>query len=236
MSHDEIERYYEEAFSIVNSQGIGGWATRFFHRAVEKRFTSQDKFDHVLELGAAHGEHAKYVSHGFDTYLLTDIVDRHIDLDAIESASASTVGEKRFEFQLADAQNLQFSNDSFDRSVHTCLLHHLRDPERALREMRRVVKPGGVVSIYLPNDPGFIYRLVQQATTGRVQRRILKNQAYSISEGYLRALEHPNHYLALREMILEVFKDDKIHQENFPFRVTSFNLNFYSVFHIWVTA
>lgn len=235
MSHDEIERYYEEAFSIVNSKGIGGWATRFFHRALEKRFKSSDMFGSVLELGAAHGEHAKYVVHGFDNYLLTDLVDRKIDLDAIRSVNQSTVGQRKFEFQLADAQNLPFSDRQFDRTVHTCLLHHLREPERALREMRRVVRPGGVVSIYLPNDPGFIYRLVQQATTGRVQRRILKSQSYSISEGYLRALEHPNHYLALREMILEVFKNDDIHQDNFPFRVSSFNLNFYSVFHISVT-
>lgn len=236
MANSQVEHYYENAFPVVNSKGIGGVATRFFNRALERRYAHDDMFARILELGAAHGEHAKFVRHGFDLYLMTDIVDRKIDLAAIGAASQSSSGQRKFEFQLADAEKLMFPDGHFDRSVHTCLLHHLGDPESALREMKRVVRSGGIVSIYLPNDPGFIYRLVQQATTGRLQRRVLKSQEYSISEGYLRALEHPNHYLAINEMILEVFKSDEIKRTNFPFRVASFNFNFFSVFHITISA
>jgi phosphatidylethanolamine/phosphatidyl-N-methylethanolamine N-methyltransferase len=184
-------------------------------------------------------EHNQVVQSELEPFMCIDqpaIVFESIDLAAIGAASQSSSGQRKFEFQLADAEKLMFPDGHFDRSVHTCLLHHLGDPESALREMKRVVRPGGIVSIYLPNDPGFIYRLVQQATTGRLQRRVLKSQEYSISEGYLRALEHPNHYLAINEMILEVFKSDEIKRTNFPFRVSAFNFNFFSVFHITISA
>jgi len=47
------------------------------------------------------------------------------------------------EFQLADAHDLPFDDESFD--VVTCrrAAHHFVDIRRALREMRRVLRPGG---------------------------------------------------------------------------------------------
>lgn len=33
-------------------------------------------------------------------------------------------------FEVADVQNLPFKNDSFDRTISTCLLHHLDNPKK----------------------------------------------------------------------------------------------------------
>jgi SAM-dependent methyltransferase len=46
-------------------------------------------------------------------------------------------------FAQADAQALPFKQGTFDRVLCAGVLYHVRDCERALREMRRVLRPGG---------------------------------------------------------------------------------------------
>lgn len=50
-------------------------------------------------------------------------------------------------FMLGDAHSLPFGYDSFDAVVSVMMLHHSRRPELALAEMRRVLKPGGLIVI-----------------------------------------------------------------------------------------
>lgn len=70
------------------------------------------------------------------------------------------------EFHKADAQNLPFSDDSFDAIVCGYGLMHVPDPRAALDEMMRVVRPGGRVAVSswdgaAPNNGlGLIYAAV----------------------------------------------------------------------------
>lgn len=47
----------------------------------------------------------------------------------------------------ADAHALPFADSSFDRALMVAVLPMLRDKQRALRELRRVLRPGGLLLV-----------------------------------------------------------------------------------------
>lgn len=53
--------------------------------------------------------------------------------------------------QLGDAQALDFADASFDVVFSYHALEHIPDPHRALQEMARVLRPGGVFCVGTPN-------------------------------------------------------------------------------------
>jgi ubiquinone/menaquinone biosynthesis C-methylase UbiE len=58
---------------------------------------------------------------------------------------APLTGANRPSFRQMSAMNLDFPDDSFDVVFHSLLLHWTPDPARAIQEMARVLKPGGLV-------------------------------------------------------------------------------------------
>ncbi len=60
---------------------------------------------------------------------------------------ATGAGVENVSFQEANAYELPFDDDSFDVVYAHQLLQHLSDPVAALREMKRVAKPGGLVAV-----------------------------------------------------------------------------------------
>jgi SAM-dependent methyltransferase len=62
-------------------------------------------------------------------------------------------GAKMAQFQRGDAQALAFGPDTFDVTVMALVLAFLPDPTKAVAEMMRVTKPGGVVATYMWDLP-----------------------------------------------------------------------------------
>jgi SAM-dependent methyltransferase len=52
----------------------------------------------------------------------------------------------------ADGYDLPFASDLFQAVLLVAVLEHTREPWRLLAEARRVLKPGGIVVIVVPND------------------------------------------------------------------------------------
>jgi SAM-dependent methyltransferase len=91
-----------------------------------------------------------------------------IGVDAAEAvldqarSLACEQGVSSLRFQQGDAYALPFPDASFDAVFAHTLLEHLREPARALAELRRVLRPGGVIGlrdcdwasgVWWPEDP-----------------------------------------------------------------------------------
>ena len=73
-------------------------------------------------------------------------VDTNRDVLGRAAAAAAERGLDNVEFATADVHALDFPDDSFDVVHAHQVLQHVGDPVQALREMRRVCRPGGVVA------------------------------------------------------------------------------------------
>jgi SAM-dependent methyltransferase len=82
----------------------------------------------VLEVGSGRG-------------YLQDMALDYTGLDL----SASVAARYHKPFVVASATAMPFADNSFDAIWSIWVLEHIPEPERALREMRRVLKPGGVL-------------------------------------------------------------------------------------------
>ena len=79
------------------------------------------------------------------------------DFDPVMVAAAQDRLQRfgdRAQARVADAAALPFGDDEFDTVVSFIMLHHVVDWEQALREAVRVLRPGGVLLMNSPDEPG----------------------------------------------------------------------------------
>jgi ubiquinone/menaquinone biosynthesis C-methylase UbiE len=107
----------------------------------------------LLDLGCGVGHWGRLLA----PHLASDAEVVGLDREASWAAEAarrfgSTPRSQTGRFLCGDAHHLPFPDGHFDAATCQTVLMHLRDPLRALREMARVVKPGGWVIAAEPNN------------------------------------------------------------------------------------
>jgi len=82
-----------------------------------------------------------------------------VSADALELARAEAErrGRSNIEFVVSDVHALDLPDDTFDVVHAHQVLQHVADPVAALREMRRVTRPGGIVAARDGDYAGFIW-------------------------------------------------------------------------------
>ena len=88
----------------------------------------------MLELATGPGMIAKHIASSAKSVTATDFAPK-----MIETAKKGSVPDN-VSFEVADATNLRYQNDSFDLVVIANALHIIPEPEKALAEIDRVLK------------------------------------------------------------------------------------------------
>lgn len=113
----------------------------------------------LLDAGAGKLSYRHLVKPFCQEYRSMDFVPTHPELDYV-----------------ADIQTMPVADASFDTVLSAEVLEHVPDPEKALREIIRVLKPGGklVMSIphlmYLHNEPHDFYRYTKYGLRTLLER------------------------------------------------------------------
>ncbi len=84
-------------------------------------------------------------------------VDRSADVLGVAQAEIERRNLSNVTFAAADVNRLDFPDDAFDVVHAHQVLQHVADPVQALREMRRVCAPGGIVAARDADYAGFAW-------------------------------------------------------------------------------
>ncbi len=90
--------------------------------------------------------------------------------------------KEKIKFQKNDAYEIPFEDETFDFVTCQTLLMHLEDPEIAIAEMLRVLKPGGRLLLAEPNNYGDIVRANTAQEELSIEERIDIVRLYAMVE------------------------------------------------------
>ena len=134
---------YDRQIAKVDKAGLRGFREGLLAGAAGR----------VLEIGGGTGNNLPFYGPAVESLTITEPeipMLRRLERKAREQAPAATVLR-------APAEDLPFDDDCFDVAVSTLVLCGVDDQPRALRELRRVLRPGGQL-LFLEHvrsgDPG----------------------------------------------------------------------------------
>lgn len=102
--------------------------------------------DRLLDLGCGPGSITLDLAEAVGpTGRVVGVDDAQVAIEAARAAAAAR-GDTTTVLDVADAYALPFDDNSFDVAHAHQVLQHLTDPVAALRELARVIRPGGLVA------------------------------------------------------------------------------------------
>jgi SAM-dependent methyltransferase len=145
----------------------------------------------VLEVGCGRGVGARLILKAFGPARVDGI---DIDPDMIRRAGRRVTPalSSRLGFRVADAERLPFPDRSMDGVFNFGIIHHLEDWRSGIREIARVLKPGGVFcfeEIYPALYAAFPLRYLtthprEDRFSGPEYRAALADAGLALREGY----------------------------------------------------
>jgi ubiquinone/menaquinone biosynthesis C-methylase UbiE len=131
----------------------------------------QTKGLRVLEIGCGLGTDGARFARAGALYTGVDLTEAAVSLARKRFELEGLPGE----FRVADAERLEFGDESFDLVYSHGVLHHTPDARAAVREVHRVLRPGGRAVVMLYHRDSYNYR-VNIGVLRRVGARLLRTE------------------------------------------------------------
>lgn len=166
-----LEQFYRQSSDDVRSSGFSEAKARSFYadyvRFVATVAAPQAK---ILDVGCGTG---------WSSFLLSEEGFRTTGAD-LNARAFEPSSSERLDLVQASATALPFPDAAFDVVTSYQMLEHISEPQQALAEMLRVLKPGGVLCVVGPNLLGVsnaVHTIAKHVWRNRPVRRILFRDA-----------------------------------------------------------
>ena len=145
----DVRLSFHDMYS-TNKLGYGNWLTSNYMNLQGLK---------VLEVGCGTGslwiDHKKLITHCV-RFVFTDL-----SKGMIQTAKKNIGENSNIEYRIADIQNLDFEDGSFDVVIANSMLYHVPDLQKGLKEVRRVLKDGGIFYCSTYGENNFTDKLAE---------------------------------------------------------------------------
>ena len=149
------EEIYRKVGAIRDCEPVpGDFLIKKTGAEIISRFFDLSNHGSILEVGCGSGVNTAFLSGSAKSVIATDLPDYDSTTHSLGIAVAKRLLErvdvKNAEIVSCSGEVLPFRDNTFDLVFSSSVLEHIDDKESALKEMLRVVKPGGAVLFVIP--------------------------------------------------------------------------------------
>jgi len=189
---------------------------QYWHGVLPNRYGAIESFNHqyplrylpdqphfrTIEIGAGVGGHIEFEDLSRQEYHCIELRE-NMSAEIRKRFPAVTVTTASCQ------ERTQFEDGYFDRAIAVHVLEHLPDLPRAISELNRLLRAGGILSVVIPCDPGIAYEFARQISSARIFR-----QRYKMPYMWVMRREHINSPPEILSLLKERF--DEIDRTFFP--------------------
>lgn len=137
---DDNKKFWSKCAKIYEKCTRGGRNADLVYSTIEDNICTELNADmRVIELAAGPGIMSSKIAAVCGKLEVTDFSEEMLNIAKKKNMPDNVT------FAVADATNLKYNNESFDAVIIANALHIMPDPDKALKEIKRVLKKDGIL-------------------------------------------------------------------------------------------
>ncbi len=195
-TREEIGKFYPDEGYYQENESLANKYNRLLRNSKVRKIEKFSKKGNILDIGCGNGDFLSAMeARGWHSY------GTDVSLNACQLASKKLQNIYNCELQECD-----FSDEIFDAITLNHVFEHFTKPKQEIEEIHRIIKPGGLLYLSLPN---------------------IKSRQFEITKGFWHHLEMPRHVYHFSPTTIRSFLEKngfKVLSINFPIFEFPFDL------------